>query len=102
MLMKNRGFTAVAVLTLALGIGANAVVFSALNACILRPLNVPQSESLYGLQFGEGTRGSQSYPNYLDLRDRSRSFDGLAAYNMTQVGLDTGENPTRLARGSMR
>ncbi len=94
-LRKSPGFTAVAVVTLALGIGANAVVFSALNACILRPLNVPQPESLYGLQFGEGFRGYQSYPNYLDLRDRNRSFDALAAYNMTQVGLDTGENPSR-------
>jgi hypothetical protein len=95
MLRKSRGFTAVAFVTLAMAIGANAVVFSALNACLLRPLNVPQPESLYGLQFGEGFRGSQSYPNYLDLRDRNRSFDGLAAYNMSQVGLETGENPTR-------
>jgi predicted permease len=95
MLRKSRGFTAVAVLTLAVAIGANAVVFSALNACMLRPLNVPQPDSLYGLQFGEGIRGAQSYPNYLDLGDRNRSFDGLAVYNMSQVGLDTGENPSR-------
>jgi predicted permease len=95
LLRKSPGFTAVAVVTLALAIGANAVVFSALNACLLRPLNVPQPESLYGLQFGEGARGYQSYPNYLDLRDRNRSLDGLAAYNMSQVGLDTGENPSR-------
>jgi predicted permease len=94
-LRKNPGFAAVAIVTLATAIGANAVVFSALNACMLRPLNVPQPESLYGLQFGEGTRGSQSYPNYLDFRDRNNSFDGLAAYNMSQVGLDTGENPSR-------
>ena len=94
-LRKNPGFAAVAMVTLATAIGANAVVFSALNGFLLRPLNVPQSESLYGLQFGEGTRGAQSYPNYLDLRDRNSSFDGLAAYNMSQVGLDTGENPSR-------
>ncbi len=95
LLRKSPGFTAVAVVTLATAIGANAVVFSALNALMLRPLNVPQPESLYGLQFGEGSRGAQSYPNYLDFRDRNSSFDGLAAYNMTQVGLDTGENPSR-------
>ncbi len=52
MLKKNPGFTAVAVLTLALAIGANAVVFSVLNALILRPLNVPHAESLYGIQHG--------------------------------------------------
>ena len=96
LLRKSPGFTAVAVLTLALAIGANAVVFSALNACLLRPLNVPQPESLYGLQFGEGVKGAQSYPNYLDFRDRNSSFDSLAAYHMSLVGLDTGENPSRV------
>src|ERR1700674_392176 len=95
LLRKSPGFAAVAIVTLATAIGANAVVFSALNALMLRPLNVPQPESLYGLQFGEGSRGAQSYPNYLDFRDRNSSFDGLAAYHMTQVGLDTGKNPTR-------
>jgi len=95
LLRKSPGFAAVAIVTLATAIGANAVVFSALNAVILRPLNVPQPESLYGLQFGEGFRGAQSYPNYLDLRDRNRSFDGLAAYSMSRVGLDAGENPSR-------
>ena len=95
MLRKSPGFTAVAIVTLATAIGANALVFSALNGFIIRPLNVPQPESLYWLQFGEGTRGAQSYPNYLDFRDRNRSFDGLAVYQMTRVGLDTGENPAR-------
>jgi predicted permease len=95
MLRKSPGFTLVAVVTLATAIGANAVVFSALNAFLLRPLNVPQSESLYGLQFGNGARGAQSYPNYLDFRDRNRSFDGLAVYHMNRVGLDTGKNPAR-------
>src|SRR5262249_571825 len=58
-LRKNPGFAAVAIATLAVAIGANAVVFSAWNAAILRPLNVPESKSLYGLQFGEGFRGAQ-------------------------------------------
>jgi predicted permease len=95
MLNKSRGFTAVAVLTLALGIGANAVVFSVLNALILHPLHVPNAESLYGLQHGNEASSYQSYPDYLDLRDRNRTLDGLAAYNADQVGLDTGENPSR-------
>src|SRR5438552_5744516 len=94
MLKKNRGFTAVAVLTLALGIGANAVVFSVLNALIIHALHVPDAESLYGIQHGNEASSSQSYPDYLDLRDRNRSFDGLAAYDAAQVGLDTGENPS--------
>ena len=95
MLHKSPGFAAVAVVTLAVAIGANAVVFSALDAFVLRPLNVPQSESLYGLQFGGGHRGALSYPNYVDFRDRNRSFDGLATYQMTRVGLGTGNNSTR-------
>jgi len=95
MLKKNPGFTVVAVLTLAVAIGANAVVFSALNGLILRPLNVPHAESLYLAQRGRDKSLNQSYPDYLDLRDRNRSFDGLVAYNISQAGLDTGKNPSR-------
>jgi len=95
MLRKSPGFTCVALLTLALAIGANAVVFSALNDCILRPLNVPQPESFYGMQFCEANHNAQSYPNFQDFRDRNRTLDGLAAYDMDQVGVDTGDNSSR-------
>ncbi len=94
-LRNSPGFTAVAILTLALGIGANAVVFSVLNALILRPLNVPDAESLYGIQHGNEASSYQSYPDYVDLRDRNRTFEDLAAYDAAQVGLDTGENSSR-------
>src|SRR5580700_10507045 len=94
MLRKSPGFTAVAVATLALGIGANAVVFGILNALILRPLHVPHAESLYGIERGNDKAVNHSYPDYLDLRDRNRSFEDLAAYNVTSVGLDTGNNPS--------
>jgi hypothetical protein len=73
MLRKNPGFTAVAVLTLAVAIGANAVVFSVMNGLFLRALNVSQSESLYSLEHGVDKDPSESYPDYLDLRDRNRS-----------------------------
>ena len=95
LLKKNPGFTIVAVLTLAVAIGANAVVFSAMNGLILRSLNVPQAQTLYTLEHGSDKDSSESYPDYLDLRDRSRSFDGLIAYNIDQAGLDTGKNPSR-------
>jgi predicted permease len=94
MLRKSPGFTAVAVVTLAVAIGANAVVFGVLNALILRPLNVPQAESLWGIERGSDKAVNQSYPDYLDLRDRNRSFDDLAAYNVAPAGLDAGNNPS--------
>jgi predicted permease len=90
-LRKSPSFTAVAVMTLALGIGANAVVFSVMNALILRPLNVPHTQSLYGIEHGES--GFVSYPDYVDFRDRNHSFESLAAVNIAQAGLDLGQNP---------
>jgi predicted permease len=92
-LRRSPGFTVAAVLTLALAIGANAVVFSVLNAFLLRPLNVSRPNSLYELQRGNEASAYQSYPNYLDLRDRNRSFDGLVAYTVDQVGLEAGGDP---------
>src|SRR5882724_9228021 len=93
-LRKSPGFTIVAVLTLAMAIGANAVVFSVLNGLILRPLNVPQAESLYLIERASDKDTSQSHPDYLDLRDRNHSFDSLAAYSITQVAMNTGEGPS--------
>ena len=95
-LLKSPGFTVVAVLTLALAIGANAVVFAVLNALFLRPLNVPQGQSLYAIQRGNDNYIVQSYPDYLDLRNRNRSFDALAAYTIMQGGLDTGNDPSHV------
>jgi predicted permease len=94
-LRKSPGFTIVAVLTLALAIGANSVVFGVLNGLILRPLDIPRAQDLFMIERSKGN-GYQSYPDYLDLRDRDRSFDGLAAYNIDLAGLDTGENPSRV------
>ena len=92
-LRKSPGFTIAAVFTLALAIGANAVVFGIMNALILRPLNVPQTGNLWGIENTDGS-GWQSYPNYLDLRDRNHSFEALAAIRMAFVGLDTGNDST--------
>jgi predicted permease len=93
-LCKSPGFTATAVLTLALCIGANAVVFSLLNGLVLRPLNVPDGQNLYQVQVGKGHSPGMSYPDYIDLRDRNRSFDGLIAYEISTAGLDTDGNPS--------
>jgi predicted permease len=95
-LRKSPGFAIAAILTLALAIGANAVVFSIMNAFILRPLNVPDAQNLFALWRMPANNMAESYPDYLDLRDRNRSFDALVAYNITQAGLDTGESPSRI------
>ena len=94
-LRRSLGFTITAVMTLALAIGANTVVFSILNAFLLRPLNVPQAQSLYGIWRTSTNDMAQSYPDYLDLRDRNRSFESLVAYNIALAGLDTGQDPSR-------
>ena len=94
-LRKSPGFAIAAILTLTLAIGANAVVFGVLNALILRPVNVPGAKSLYALNH-KNERDWESYPNYLDLRDRNHTFDGLAAMGLSQVALDTGKDPSRI------
>ena len=94
-LRKSPGFVAVAVLTLAMAIGANAVVFSLLNGLILRPLNIPRADSLYMVERGVNEESPmQSYPDYVDLRDRNRSLSGLVAYDIDRAGVDTGGNPS--------
>jgi MacB-like protein len=93
-LRRSPGFAIAAVLTLALAIGANSVVFGVLNALILRPLNVPHPQSLYAIERGGDKEQAASYPDYLDLRDRNRTFDDLTAYIMVPAGLDIGNNPS--------
>jgi len=90
-LRKSPTFTATAVITLALGISANAVTFSVLNGLILRPLNVPKSQELFAIQRGSADPSPlHSYPDYLDLRDRNHSLDGVIAYAFSRAGLNTG------------
>src|SRR5258708_1321975 len=83
-LRKSPAFTSVAIGSLALGIRANTVAFSVVNALILRPLPFPKAEQLVFVQPGAGT--SHSFPNYRDLRDRNEVFSGLAGYRTTMVG----------------
>jgi predicted permease len=95
-LRRSPGFVLTAIVTLALAIGANAVVFSILNALVLRPVNVPGAKSLYMIEGGDGHDPSHSYPDYRDLRDRNRSFDGLVAYEIAPAGLDMNGSPSSI------
>src|SRR5947207_14731373 len=93
-LRKSPGFTFAAVLTLAMAIGANAVVFGAFNALILRPLNVPQAQSLYGIGRASDRVGNEAYLEYRDLRHRNGSSDGLAAVLVATAPPDTAQSPS--------
>ncbi|MCI0356824.1 MAG: ABC transporter permease [Acidobacteria bacterium] len=84
-LLRSPGFTAVAVLTLALGIGANTAIFSVVNGVLLQPLPYHQPENLamiWNTWTGAG-RGTISWTEYLDYKQRARSFDDLAAHSST-------------------
>ncbi len=94
-LRKSPGFAITAILTLALGIGANVVVFSVLNGLILRPLDVPQPGNLYQVSRARAGMDAQSYPDYVDFRDRDASFSGMLAYRLLNAGLTVGKSAVR-------
>ena len=86
-LRHSPGFALTAILTLAFGIGANVVVFSVLNGIVLRPIDVPQPDTLFQVSRGENGGDAHAYPDYLDYRDRNQSFTGLLAYKFIRVGI---------------
>ena len=99
MLRKAPGFTAVAILALGLGIGANSVMFSALKGAVLEPFAFPQSGRLmnvYGTRPSSGSSGiSLSAGDYLDFRARTGSFSALAAIHNVALNLSTGSDAGR-------
>jgi predicted permease len=98
MLRKNPGFTAVAVLTLALGIGANTAIFSVVDAVLLNPVPFPQPDRL--VNFYESTRLAPksviSYPNFLDWEREAHNFSGMAAWVGDEFTLTGTSEPERL------
>src|SRR5215471_1439263 len=89
-LTKAPAFAATAVLTLALGIGANVIVFSVLNALLLRPLDLPQPVGLYNVVHAAHGYDNQSYPDYVDFRSRNTTFTDMVVYRIESAGLGTG------------
>jgi putative ABC transport system permease protein len=99
-LLKNPGFTVVAVLTLALGIGATTTIFSVLNGVVLRPLPYPEPERLVYMQAMNLDTGSQggsiSPPDFLDYREAVKLFDGFAVHQNISYTLASDAEPERL------
>ena len=94
-LAKQPGFTVVAVLALALGIGVNTAILSAVRGLVLRPLPAERPEELlvphWGRRSDAQVWGKFSYPNYVDLREQSTSFSDLCAWSETSAGISDGE-----------
>jgi predicted permease len=88
-LYRSPGFALTAIVTLALGIGANVVVFSVLNSLILQPLNFAHPNRVAFLQSTTNGYGVSSYPDYRDLRDQNSTFSSMAVYRMEQAGMAT-------------
>jgi putative ABC transport system permease protein len=100
MLLKKPGFTLIAVITLALGIGANTAIFSVVNAVLLRPLPFAEPEKLVRLLAMDMSRGarsiSASMPDYREWERRNQSFAQLAAYSTTNYNISGEEEPERV------
>jgi predicted permease len=95
MMRKNTGFTAIAVLTLALGIGLNSAIFSLVNAVLFKPLPVESPDELITVWNRENddfiTHTPMAYLDYQDLRDSNRTLESLSAYSMMPLAVDRGD-----------
>ncbi len=97
-LLKRPGFAAIAVITLALGIGANTAIFSLVNMVLLRSLPVDHAEQVVAvsLRAKGDSFNAFSYPNYIDFRDRNEVLSGLLAYRFVPLSLSRGDNNERI------
>ena len=102
-LLKTPGFTAIAVLSIALGIGANSAIFSLADALLLRPLPVYQPGSVLTIStdLDSETMGGVSYPDYRDFRDKAHSFEGMAAFDFTGVSVAKSTKDDAHLRGAL-
>jgi len=90
-LRRTPAFTITALITLILAIGANVIVFSILNAFVLRPLDVPQTAPIYNVVHQQPGYDNQSYPDYIDFKNRNKTFSDMAVYRFQPAGLTAGD-----------
>src|SRR5689334_21469766 len=94
-LRRTPGFTLIAVVTLALGVGANTTVFSVFDALLLRPLPIADPGAVFFLELTNGQL-SHSFPDYKDLLARNTTFADVAAYRITPMALQHGDGSERV------
>ncbi len=95
-LWRSPGFACTAILTLALGIGANVVVFGVLNAVLLQPIHVAGATRLFEIVHRNPGDDSQSYPDYVDFKARNKTFADMAVYKFTIAGISHGGSAQRV------
>jgi predicted permease len=94
-LLRNRTFTIVAILSLALGIGANTFLFSVLNALVLKPLPVDHPEQLVFIETKQGLP-SHSFPVYREIRDRNQTLSGVMGYRIAPMEVESDKGAERI------
>jgi len=100
LLSRSPGFASIAIITIALGIGATSAIFSVIDGVALKPLPYPSSDRLVYITSQFPTLGFDKFwvspPEYLELRERSKSYTDIAAYRTQAVNVSQGERPERV------
>src|SRR5262245_50480068 len=102
-LLRTPGFTAVTILTVALGIGANTAIFSVVNGVILRPLPYPEPDRLMFITSRFPSLGFDQFwvspPEYMEYREWTKAFSGIGAFTTGEVNLAANDRPRRVRTG---
>ena len=108
MLVKNPGFALIAIVSIAIGVGANAAMFSLADTLVLRPLTIPRANEIVTVTavlprsgFAPPQTAALSYPDYIDVRDQSQSFTSLVAYRLVVATFATRADDLARRRGEM-
>src|SRR5687768_6259158 len=95
LIRRNPAIAVIVIASMALGIGANTLVFSVLNALVLQPLPVSEPAQIVFVENANREFPSQSFPNYRDLRDRNDAFAGLVGYRISPMNVESADGAAR-------